>query len=518
MALIGELHRLRCARAGDATSLDDRTCDDLHLDAVFASLDRTVSALGQQALYHRLRSSPVAEHLDAFEALVDRIGADAATRERLHASLTPLQDSASYHLCTVGELDIRIRGWHAVFPLLAAVMLLAILSAPFWPPGLLIVICGVVVHFVVRIVVAGETGALLGLFHQVEPLLRAADAISTVRTAHADPILGVLDRTLPCVRRLRVYARWTIRDAGGNELIEAFYQYLNIVFLLDVNAFYFGARELRRQADALLAIVGAVGEVDAAMAVASYRAGTAGWTRPRRDATGTPVRVHGVRHPLIEGAVANDVVLGPPWGLLLTGANMSGKSTLLRTIGINVVLAQTINTCLATSYDAPVLHVRSLMGRADDLIAGKSYYLVEAEAVVEMLAAASGEAPHLFLFDELFRGTNTIERIAAGTAVLRHLAGAAARPCHITVAATHDRELVDLLDGHYMPAHLADSIGSAGMVFDYRLQPGPATSRNALTLLKLTGAPEAVVGEAQSLATALDRTWRGVGDNGLSRS
>ena len=72
--------------------------------------------------------------------------------------------------------------------------------------------------------------------------------------------------------------------------------------------------------------------------------------------------------------------MAPPAGLLLTGANMSGKSTLLRTVGITVVLAQTINTCLASSCDAPVLRVRSLMGRADDLIAGKSYYLVEAEA------------------------------------------------------------------------------------------------------------------------------------------
>ena len=172
---------------------------------------------------------------------------------------------------------------------------------------------------------------------------------------------------------------------------------------------------------------------------------------------------------------------------------MSGKSTLLRTLGINVVLAQTINTCLASAYDAPVLRVRSLMGRADDLIAGKSYYLVEAEAVVQMLAAAADGPPHLFLFDELFRGTNTIERIAAGAAVLMQLANETGRPSpHVVIAATHDRELVDLLAGRYAPAHLSDAIGPDGLTFDYQLRPGPATTRNAIALLKLNGAPDSV--------------------------
>ena len=192
---------------------------------------------------------------------------------------------------------------------------------------------------------------------------------------------------------------------------------------------------------------------------------------------------------------------------------MSGKSTLLRTVGITIVLAQTINTCLAASYDAPVLRVRSLMGRADDLIAGKSNYLVEASTIVEMLAAAGGP-PHLFLFDELFRGTNTIERIAAGAAVLLYLAGEAGRPgAHIVIVATHDGELVDLLEGRYAPAHLSDSIGPDGLAFDYQLRQGPATTRNAIALLKLSGAPDLVVRNAESLAGVLDETRRLAGES-----
>ncbi len=446
MALIAEYHRVRVAQRGADASLDDRTCDDLHLDAVFARLDRTESVVGQQALYHRLRTAPLADHLEAFEALVAHVGGHDELRERLQLALATMDDPAAYHLCALGEEDLRSRPWHVVFPVLASAMALAIAAVPFWPAAMLVAICGLVVHFLLRIAIAGQAGAVLTLFRQVAPLLAAGKVVAALRPAGAEPLLAPLADALPRLRRLRVYARWAGHPAG-NDLVDTFYEYLNLIFLLDANAFFFGARELRRCGDALLAVVGAVGEADAAIAVASYRAGTVGWTRPRRGRAGSPLVVEAVRHPLIDGAVPNSIALAPSAGLLLTGANMSGKSTLLRTVGITVVLAQTINTCLASSYDAPVLRVRSLMGRADDLIAGKSYYLVEAEAIVEMLTAAGGP-PHLFLFDELFRGTNTVERIAAGTAVLMHLTGEAGRPGeHIVIAATHDGELVDLLEG-----------------------------------------------------------------------
>jgi DNA mismatch repair ATPase MutS len=398
-----------------------------------------------------------------------------------------------------------------LFPVLAAAMALAIAAAPFWRVALLVAICGAVLHFVVRIAVAGQTGAALILFRQIAPLLAAGEVVAGLRPDGAEALLAPLAGALRRLRRLRIYARWAGGPATGNDLADSFYEYLNLLFLLDANAFFFGARELRRCADALLAVVGAVGEADAAIAVASYRAGTVGWTRPRRAGDGSALVIDAVRHPLVAGAVPNRIALTPQAGLLLTGANMSGKSTLLRTVGITVVLAQTINTCLASSCDGPVLRVRSLMGRADDLIAGKSYYLVEAEAIVGMLAAADGP-PHLFLFDELFRGTNTVERIAAGAAVLTHLAGEAGRPGrHIVIAATHDGELVDLLDGRYAPAHLSDSIGPDGLAFDFVMRPGPATSRNAIALLRLSGAPDGVVRGAESLAGVLDATRRVAG-------
>lgn len=167
-------------------------------------------------------------------------------------------------------------------------------------------------------------------------------------------------------------------------------------------------------------------------------------------------------------------------------------------------MAQSINTCFATDYRAPLVVVKSCIARADDLAAGKSYYIVEVEQVLSRVQASLSENPHLFLFDEMFRGTNAVERIAAGEAVLRELVRGRDGH-HVVLAATHDAELVELLRGEYSAFHFEDSIGPAGLSFDYRLAPGPATTRNAITLLELHGAPATVVASALARAAELDR-------------
>jgi len=184
---------------------------------------------------------------------------------------------------------------------------------------------------------------------------------------------------------------------------------------------------------------------------------------------------------------------------------MSGKSTFLRTVGVNAILAQTLNTCLAREYSGPVFDVRSAIGRSDDLIAGKSYYLAEVETLLGLVRLSGSAHPHLFLLDELFRGTNAVERVAAADAVLHELLEATDRRTpHMVIAATHDGELIGLLAGLYEPCHFADSIGENGLVFDHRLQRGPASTRTAIALLRQSGAPARLLDRATATAAALD--------------
>jgi DNA mismatch repair ATPase MutS len=153
-----------------------------------------------------------------------------------------------------------------------------------------------------------------------------------------------------------------------------------------------------------------------------------------------------------------------------------------------------------------VLRVRSCIGREDSLRAGKSYYIVEVQAMLALVAASASPEPHLFLCDELCRGTNAVERIAAAEAVLTELLSRdEQRKTHFVLAATHDAELVELLRERYGPAHFADRLEPGGLLFDYRLQTGPATTRNAIALLRVHGAPSSLVERALARATALDR-------------
>jgi DNA mismatch repair ATPase MutS len=364
---------------------------------------------------------------------------------------------------------------------------------------------------VLRGTIARDLQIVTGAFRQVGPLIAAAATIGALPLP-STALTGRLRGHVSALAGLRRIAGWVSRDRSGaaaGDLGGLVIEYLNLLFFLDANALFFGARELRAHADDLRRVIVAVGEVDTALSVASYRAGTSGWTRPRFGAATDRLHLVEIRHPLLPDAVPNSVTLGPPDGLLITGSNMSGKSTFLRTVGVTIVMAQTIHTCVAERYEGPTVAVRSCIGRADDPASGKSYYLVEVEAVLDLVKAARAPRRHVMLFDELFRGTNAIERISAGAAVLETLvAPERASPTHdngptnIVIAATHDLELVDLLAHRYAPYHFTDSLDAAGLVFDYRLRQGASTTRNAIALLELRGAPAELV--ARALAHAQD--------------
>ncbi len=501
--------------------MDDRTWTDLHMDAVFNALDHTASTLGRQALYHRLRTVPVGDHLDAFEALVERMITDRPARERAKRALGRLRDPHGYDLWWLAEQDaLETQPWYLLFPLLTAttIVLLLLLLTPWWPRIVPLLIVTLVTNLIVRFSTDRRVLSVAGAFRQLAPVIATAQALRFLHGSDIDPITDPLRSDVPKLGRLKTIARWVSGDpmmlaVSPNPLAvilsdfsNTIYDYLNLAFLLDANGVFFGAGELQTHGASLLRAIAAIGDVDAAISVAAFRASTDGWTRPQWVPAGTRAVLSDVRHPLVDAAVPNTIALAPGRGALITGSNMSGKSTFLRTVGVAAVMGQTINTCLAADYAAPVFHVRSCIGRADDLLAGKSYYIVEVESLLELVQASASAAPHLFLLDELFRGTNAVERIAAGQAVLEALLiGTSGRSHHVALAATHDGELVDLLPATYAPYHFGDQAGPDGLTFDHRLQAGPATTRNAITLLRIHGAPQSLVDRATACAATLDR-------------
>jgi hypothetical protein len=194
-------------------------------------------------------------------------------------------------------------------------------------------------------------------------------------------------------------------------------------------------------------------------------------------------------HPLVPAAKMqrNDVGLTPERQLLVvSGSNMSGKSTFLRTVGVNAVLAQAGAPVRAESLRLSPLAVGATLRIQDSLQEGRSRFFAEITRIRELADLARGPVPLLFLLDELFHGTNSHDRLVGASGVLRSLIERGA----VGLITTHDLSLtaiVDALGGRAANVHFEDSFDGREMRFDYRVKPGPVTKSNALALMRAVG-------------------------------
>jgi hypothetical protein len=235
----------------------------------------------------------------------------------------------------------------------------------------------------------------------------------------------------------------------------------------------------------------AAGELDALSLLAVARRDNPGWCVPA-IAREPMFEADDIAHPLLEASrrVSNDVRIGPPGTLLLvTGSNMSGKSTLLRSIGLNIVLAQAGSVVAASRLSLPPSDLQTSLRVQDSLELGLSYFMAALARLKGVVDAAQQERPGRVLFyllDEILQGTNSVERAIAVRAITRHLLDAGA----IGAMTTHDLGLAaeEPLAQAAQLMHFTEIVDRAGqMRFDYRLRPGIATSRNAIRLMKMIG-------------------------------
>ncbi|WP_051664238.1 MutS-related protein [Dyadobacter crusticola] len=178
---------------------------------------------------------------------------------------------------------------------------------------------------------------------------------------------------------------------------------------------------------------------------------------------------------------------------------MSGKTTFIRTLGINVILGQTINTCFASAFSMPPMRVYSSIRIADDLLSDKSYYFEEVLSLKHLLEHSLSDECNLFLLDELFKGTNSVERISIGKSVLTYLAG----HNNLVLVSTHDRELADYLAHDFDSYHFTEVIDQNDIHFDYKIKPGKLTTTNAIRILEMNQYPPDVIEEAHRLSQQL---------------
>jgi hypothetical protein len=232
-----------------------------------------------------------------------------------------------------------------------------------------------------------------------------------------------------------------------------------------------------------------VGEFEALSSLAAYRYEHPDDVWPEMVEGGALFEATSLGHPLLPRGrmVRNDVALSTAAPLLIvSGSNMSGKSTLLRTVGINAVMAQAGAPVRAQSLRLSPLAVGATLRIQDSLQEGKSRFYAEITRIRELSDAAAGPLPLLFLLDELFHGTNSHDRMAGAAGVLRSLVDRGA----IGLITTHDLALTSIaadLGPRAVNVHFEDHFEAGRIEFDYCVKPGPVTRSNAIALMRAVG-------------------------------
>ena len=494
-----ELERAAGAPAADGCGwLDDATIEDLELAAVVHGLDRTVSPVGAQQLW-RMVAGP-ARRLDVLadrERALATLAADPDGRARLRRELARMAEPDTGYIPLLLWSDtprMILPGW--AFRALAAALIGCAAGGLVWPilfvPALLLFICNTMLDDRTNTRLAHHTRALamFGLVLDVATRIHR-DGLGPAPLRAA--IAAELPALAPLRRRLGMLTVRDPFDLSGVVIAALLLRPSAMAACLDVTIRDRGAmRRLHRL----------VGELDALQAIATWRAEPGARAVPELEAGPAALVAGDLRHPMIARAVGNSLALGGR-SLILTGSNMSGKSTFLRTLAVNAVLAQSIHT-VCGRWRASLFRIHAAMRAVDATGEGISTYAAEVAAIGALVDAAGPEAsaaapPALFVLDEPFRGTNPAVRVPIVVAVIEYLARGG-----VTAAATHDLEVARRLSPGFDRGYFREREGANGRVlFDYRLRSGTAVTTNAVTLLRRAGYPAAILDAIQaSPATA----------------
>jgi hypothetical protein len=362
------------------------------------------------------------------------------------------------------------------------------------------------VNIVVNVI---YVGSVHDLYNQITAGKNEIDHYATLFQRVSDlpgdpPFLGRLRSRIKAtsvgfqrsLRRLRRILK--LANGRRSALFGVPYLLAQVLVLWDFHVLVLLERWRRQFGSSIRDWLEAVAQLEAVASLATLRHDQPDWAMAEFREDGEPIlSTRHMGHPLIPDAtrVCNEVTIGPPGTfLLVTGSNMSGKSTLLRALGVNVALAHAGGPVCAQSFSLTTLHVETSMRTRDSLVEGVSYFMAELLRLkhivdVSQVLSASNQSPMLFLFDEILQGTNSAERHIAVAQVIGHLLKRNA----IGAVSTHDLQLAqaDGLRDHCQAVHFRESFERSGptrrMTFDYRLRPGVAPTTNALILLELVG-------------------------------
>lgn len=471
--------------------LDEITWNDLGLDSVFMSTDHTWSFAGEDYLYYLLHI-PVdsAERREEQDDLINYYQTHEDERIRMQMEFAKIgkNHSSSVYGYIMDSIHLNKtvppRHYGALLLLLVSIFLSVIEPSQ----GLPLLLISMFVNIGLYIYKRKELESSVQALQYFLKLQKSAGSVVKHRLIPDEKYHKRLEGDFKALKKkIGAVLLLPSSNMGSQSPTEIILDYLRMITHVDCIIFYKCMRRLEKSIDLVENMITTMGFLESMISIGSLRASLPYYCVPE-FCKGQGLTVREAYHPALSDPVSNSIQTEK--GVLITGSNASGKSTFLKTLALNVVLAQSLHTCPAKAYSGDWYRIYSSMALRDSLYKGESYYIAEIRSL-KRIFDYEGEETVLCFVDEVLRGTNTVERIAASAQVLEKFA-----KCGILCfAATHDIELTYLLEKEYVNYHFQEQVEEQEIIFDYLLREGRSNSRNAIRLLEILGyAPDIIQG------------------------
>ena len=481
----------------DHNSLPSQTLKDIDMESLFSFLDRTISSIGQQCLYKKLVSISTPDNLKIFDRQSDYFTHNIKKREEVQKILFRLEANGSFRIADFFvSKEIKKTIYDQLYKWLSILMVVGLLAAIFFPTILIYLIPVIAVNLSISFIFKYRNEKKLNAVKEVYGLIKACRRLHKTETIIDGKLIPATIASFKSFERRFQYLNFGIPEDDFLKTLFYMIDMIKSFFLLDLHLLNSSYNKVVNALGSLEELYQYVGVFDTAISTSSLKSDKSiKWCKPMLTNEKKILQFTNATHPLIENCVPNSINLKGK-SAFITGSNMSGKSTFLRTALINVLLAQTLYVCFAESFTLTNMQPFSCINIDDDLSKGSSYFFMEVAVIKNMTEQIPREKSNFFVIDEVFKGTNTIERISLAKAILNYLNNTD----NIVIASSHDLELIDLLPSQFDMFYFSETIQDDVLLFDHSIKPGFLKTTNAIKMVELEGFPKSIVDEAYEIA------------------
>jgi len=496
----------------DKETIDDITWNDLQMPILYKQMNHSVSHIGDEYLYRHIRSQQY-NQLDIFEKHIRYFDSQPEQRLKLQYAFYKInpetrvprgrlmqsinQSEGDNYLAHLKDTNLfpKISIVPSIVIIILAVM--SCLSNLFLNPddgiGIMAVTFVFMGSFIYFISFLRKTADFLRTLRIFTSSVSASEHIALL-----DPNIfdSELKELIPAVKKfkkksklMRNLVNICMMQSRSSTLISI----VTVFFGLYGFVYQWVVKIIKNNTKEAMIFYESIGYIELCIGMSSYRRTLKYFCSPEFSLD-TQIKFDELYHPLLKKPVTNSKSIDQKF--IITGANASGKSTFAKTLAINAITSQTLNICYAKEFSLKPACVYTSMNLEDDIEAGDSFYMAEIKRLKGFMDSLNNDSYKMFFADEILKGTNSTERIAAASAILKRFAKSNCFFC----LTTHDVELTSILQHYYSNYHFKEITTEDEIYYDYKLYDGITTGSNAIALLKFLRYDSSVVDEASKLA------------------